>query len=97
MATYITLLKFTEQGLKAIKEGPSRLEKAKQLARTMGAEIKAFYLVQGSYDAVVFAEAPSDEVVARFSLAIGSLGNVRTETLRAFTEDEYRKMVSALP
>jgi len=97
MATYITLLKFTEQGLKAIKEGPSRLEKAKQLARTMGAEIKAFYLVQGSYDAVVFAEAPGDEVVARFSLAIGSLGNVRTETLRAFTEDEYRKMVSALP
>src|SRR6266849_3913501 len=62
-----------------------------------GAEIKSFYLVQGRYDAVVFADAPSDEVVARFSLAIGSLGNVHTETLRAFTEDEYRKMVSALP
>ncbi len=84
MATYITLLKFTEQGLKTIKEGPSRLERAKQLARSMGGRRS-------------FADAPSDEVVARFSLAIGSLGNVHTETLRAFTEDEYRKMVSALP
>jgi len=97
LATYITLLKFTDQGLQTIKEAPSRLERAKQLARTMGAEIKAFYLVQGRYDAVVFSEAPSDEVVARFSLAIGSLGNVHTETLRAFTEDEYRRIVAALP
>ena len=97
MATYITLLKFTEQGLKTIKEGPSRLEKAKQLARSMGAEIKSFHLVQGRYDAVVVSDAPSDEVVARFSLAIASLGNVHTETLRAFTEDEYRKMISGLP
>ncbi len=97
MATYITLLKFTDQGFKTIKEGPSRLERAKQVARSMGAEIKSFYLVQGRYDAVVFADAPSDEVVAKFSLAIGSLGNVHTETLRAFTEDEYRKIISALP
>src|SRR5216683_832393 len=74
-----------------------RLEKAKQLARSMGAEIKSFHLLQGRYDAVVFADAPSAEVVAKFSLAIGSLGNVHTETLRAFTEDEYRKIVSALP
>ncbi len=97
MATYITLLKFTDQGFKTIKEGPSRLERAKQIARSMGAEIKSFHLVQGRYDAIVFAEAPSDEVVARFSLAIGSLGNVHTETLRAFTEEEYRKIISALP
>ena len=97
MATYITLLKFTEQGLKTIKEGPSRLERAKQLARSMGAEIKSFHLVQGRYDAVVISEAPNDEVVTKFALVIGSLGNVRTETLRAFTEDEYRKIISALP
>ena len=97
MATYITLLKFTEQGRKTIKEGPSRLEKAKQLARSMGGELKSFYLVQGHYDAVTISEAPSDEVVTKFALAIGALGNIRTETLRAFTEDEYRKLVSALP
>jgi len=97
LATYITLLKYTDQGLKMIKEAPTRLEKAKQLARSMGAEIKSFYLVQGRYDAVVLSDAPSDEVVAKFSLAIGALGNVHTETLRAFTEEEYRRIVSALP
>jgi uncharacterized protein with GYD domain len=97
MATYITLLKYTEQGLKTIKESPSRLEKAKQLLRSMGGELKSFYLVQGRYDAVTISEAPNEEVVARFTLAIGAMGNVRTETIRAFTEDEYRKIVSALP
>src|SRR6266852_4285096 len=97
MATYITLLKYTEQGLKTIKESPSRLERAKQLLKSLGGELKSFHLVQGRYDAVVISEAPNDEVVTKFALVSGSLGNVRTETLRAFTEDEYRKIVSALP
>jgi uncharacterized protein with GYD domain len=97
MATYITLLKYTEQGLKTIKESPSRLEKAKQLLKSLGGALKSFHLVQGRYDAIVISEAPNDEVVTKFALATGSLGNVRTETLRAFTEDEYRKIVSALP
>ena len=96
MATYITLLKYTEQGLKTIKESPSRLERAKQLLKSLGGEVKSFHLVQGRYDAIVISEAPNDEVVTKFALT-GSLGNVRTETLRAFTEDEYRKIVSALP
>src|SRR2546428_5692647 len=97
MATYITLPKYTEQGLKTIKESPSRLEKAKQLLKSLGGELKSFHLVQGRYDAIVLSEAPNDEVVTKFALVTGSLGNVRTETLRAFTEDEYRKIVSALP
>lgn len=97
MATYISLLNYTEQGLKAIKESPSRLEKAKQLLRSLGGELKSFHLLQGRYDAIVVSEAPNDEVAAKFALVIGSLGNIRTETLRAFTEDEYRKIVSALP
>jgi len=97
MATYITLLKYTEQGLKTIKESPSRLEKAKQLLKSLGGELKSFHLVQGRYDAIVLSEAPNDEVVTKFALVTGSLGNVRTETLRAFTEDEFRKIVSALP
>ena len=54
-------------------------------------------LAQGRYDAVVISEAPSDEVAAKFALTIGAQGNVRTETVRAFTEDEYRKIVSGLP
>ena len=97
MATYITLLKFTEQGIKTIKESPSRLEKARKALKSLGGELKSFHLVQGRYDAIVITEAPNDEVLARFALAIGSQGNVRTETMRAFNEAEYRKIVSGLP
>ena len=97
MATYITLLKYTEQGIKAIKESPSRVEKARQLLKSLGGELKSFHLVQGRYDAVITLEAPNDEVVAKVALTIGAQGNVRTETTRAFTEEEYRKIISGLP
>lgn len=97
MATYISLLHFTEQGIKNIKESPARLENAKKAWKSMGAELKAFYLTLGQYDAVVVSEAPNDETVAKLALAIGALGNIGTETLRAFTEDEYRKLIAALP
>ncbi len=97
MATYIMLFRFTEQGIKNIKESPARVEAAKQAFRDMGAEVKEFYLVMGQYDTVFILEAPDDETVAKIALAISSLGNVRTETLRAFTEDEYRKIIAALP
>jgi uncharacterized protein with GYD domain len=63
----------------------------------MGAELKEFYLVSGRYDMVVIAEAPNYETVSKLALTIGSQGSVRTETLCAFTEDEYRKIISELP
>jgi len=97
MPTYITLMNFTQKGIESIKESPSRLDRAKEAARAAGGEIKAFYLTMGRYDAVVISEAPSDEAYATTMLAIASAGAVRTETLRAFTEDEYRKIVSAMP
>jgi len=97
MPTYISLLNFTQQGIEKIKESPARLDKARQAFKAMGAELKAFYLVMGRYDAVVISEAPNDETVGKLVLMIGAQGNVRTETLRAFTEDEYRKMIAALP
>jgi len=97
MPTYITLLRYTQQGIEKIKDGPTRLEAAKQSIRAMGGEIKAFYLVMGQYDAVVVSEAPDDETVARFVLANGARGFVRTETLRAFTEAQYREIVGQLP
>ncbi len=74
--------------------GFSEVSKAFQAAEV---ELKEFYLVMGRYDMVVVAEAPDDETVANLALAIGSAGAIRTETLRAFTEDEYRKIVAALP
>ncbi|GAH58941.1 unnamed protein product [marine sediment metagenome] len=97
MATYIILLRFTQQGIKNIKESPDRVDAAKQTFRAMGAEVKEFYSVMGKYDTVLVVEAPDDETIAKLTLAIGSLGNVRTETLRAFTEDEYRKIIADLP
>jgi len=97
MATYIVLLNYTQQGIQKIKESPARLEAAKKAFRAMGAELKQWYLVMGRYDAVVIAEAPNDETVAKLALATGALGAVRTETLRAFTEEEYRKIIAALP
>jgi uncharacterized protein with GYD domain len=97
MNTYISLIHFTQAGVEKIKDGPKRLEDVKKAFKSAGAEMKAFYLVMGQYDAVVISEAPNDETGAKVGLAIGSKGYVRTETLRAFTEDEYRKIVSALP
>ena len=97
MATYITLFRLTQQGIGNIKESPARLDAAKQAARAMGGEVKAFYLVMGQYDGVIITEAPDDEAVTKLLLATGSLGNVRTETLRAYTEDEFRKIIAALP
>jgi uncharacterized protein with GYD domain len=97
MATYIVLLRYTQQGVEKIKESPARLDAAKKAFQAMGAELKQWYLVMGRYDAVVVGEAPDDETVAKLALAIGSQGSIRTETLRAFTEDEYRKIIAALP
>jgi uncharacterized protein with GYD domain len=97
MPTYITLVKFTEKGVADIKHGPDRLAAAKQRARERGGEIKAFYLTMGQYDAVVVTEAPNDETAVAGLLAGASQGYIRTETLRAFTEDEYKKIVAALP
>ena len=97
MPTYITLLRFTQQGVANIKESPDRLDRSKEAAKAAGDELKAFYNKMGHYDAVVISEARSDEAHATSMLAVGAAGAVRTETLRAFTEDEYRKIIAALP
>lgn len=97
MATYITLMKFTQKGAENIRGGPARLDKAKKLFSSMGAEIKAFYLVMGSYDAISITEEPDDKTAAKIRLTIGSQGNVSTETLRAFTEEEYKDIIKGIP
>ncbi len=97
MGTYITLIRYTQQGVQNIKESPARLDAAKKAFRSMGAELKGFYLTMGQYDAVVVSEGPDDETVVKVALSIGSKGAVRTETLRAFTEEEYRKIIGELP
>jgi uncharacterized protein with GYD domain len=95
--TYISLLRYTQQGIGGIKQGPTRLEAAKQAYKKAGGELKAFYLTIGQYDAVAIAELPDDTALARMALALGGMGNVRTETLRAFNEAEFRNIVGELP
>jgi uncharacterized protein with GYD domain len=97
MPTYISLMHFTEEGVKSIKDSPARLDGAKKAFQSMGAELKEFYLTLGQYDAVVVSEAPDEETGTKLALMIGSQGSIRTETFRAFTEEEYRKLISALP
>ena len=97
MPTYVLLTQYTQQGIEKIKDSPARLDRAKQAFKSVGAEIKAFYLTMGQYDIVLVVEAPDDNTVAKLALSIGSLGSVRTQTLRAFTEDEFRKLIAGLP
>ena len=97
MPTYVVLLRFTQQGVESIKEGPKRLDAAKQRFREAGAEMKAWYLVMGGYDAVAIIEAPNDEVMTRLTMSTAAMGFVRTETLRAMSEADYRKIVSSMP
>ena len=97
MPTYVSLINYTDQGIRNIKDSPKRLDAAKKLLKDMGGELKAVYLTMGSYDLVTVAEAPNDETVAKFVLTLASAGNVRTVTMKAFPEAEYRKLVSTLP
>lgn len=97
MPTYIALLRYTQKGIETIKDGPARMDAAKKTFAAAGATIKASFLTMGQYDAVAIVEAPDDMTVARLALAGGAQGNFRTETLRAFTEDEMRKIIASLP
>jgi len=97
MPTYIMLMRYTQQGIEKIKEGPSRLDASKKIFESKGAKVKDFYLVMGQYDTVAVIEAPDDETMSNLALGVASKGAVRTETLRAYTEDEFRKIVAGIP
>jgi len=96
MGHYITLIRYTQQGAAKIKESPARLDRAKKAAEAAGGKIHSWYLTMGKYDAVIVSEFPNDEATAKFMLSTGSMGNVTTQTLKAFTEAEYRKIVASL-
>jgi uncharacterized protein with GYD domain len=96
MPTYVMLVNWTEQGIRNISEGPKRLDTAKALLKDMGGEVMSVYLTMGLYDLVVTYDAPDDAVAARFALALGKIGNVRTTSLKAFPEQAYRQIVASL-
>lgn len=96
MPTYITLLKWTQQGVAKAKESPKRLDAGRKAFKKLGVEIKDTYLTMGRYDLVCVVEGPDDETVATALISLGSQGNVETETLKAFNEKQYRKILGSL-
>jgi uncharacterized protein with GYD domain len=97
MPTFIMTLNWTEQGLRAVKEHPTRSQAAKELAKKCGVEIKQVYITSGEHDLLVIVESPNGDNVAKFALATSAQGNVRTTTARAWPESEFHKLLSELP
>jgi uncharacterized protein with GYD domain len=97
LSKYIILFRFTQKGIENIKDSPARVEKAKKIFQDMNAKVEEFYALMGRYDTMFIVEAPDDETIVKAAATIGSLGNVQTETLRAFTEEEFRNIIEALP
>ena len=97
MATYVTLAKWTEQGIRNVKDAPKRMEAFERALTSAGGKLKDMYMLMGEYDLLVVTEAPNEEVVAKLTLATGMLGNVRTMTSRAFSRDETTRIIQSLP
>ena len=97
MGLYIGLYKLTEQGIKNIKDAPARIEKGIKAAESMGAKVLGFYSTLGEYDYVGIADFPNDETVAAYLLSLGSTGYVRTTTMKAFSVEQFNKIVGKLP
>jgi uncharacterized protein with GYD domain len=96
MATYINLASWTDQGIKNIKDAPQRIDVFRKTVEAAGGKLTGFYVTMGQYDIVTIIDAPSDEAMANIALNTGSKGSVRTETFKAFTEDQFRTMVGKM-
>ena len=96
MATFVMLASFTEQGVRNVKETAKRADAFRQMAEKVGVTIRDIYWTLGPYDVVAVGEAPDDETATALSLSLASLGNVRTQTLRAFSRDEIDAIVKKM-
>ena len=97
MATYVALVNFTDQGVRHIQQTTERAKALINAAKNLGVKIKDIYWTMGAFDAVFTADAPDEETIAAFTLSVGSLGNIRTQTLRAFSADEMSKILAKVP
>ena len=97
MPTFIQSLNWSEQGIRAIQDAPKRPQTDRELAKKVGVEMKQVYLTSGDNDLLVIVDAPNGDNVAKFALALGALGNVRTRTARAWPESEFQQLISELP
>ncbi len=96
MATYVTLANFTDQGIRSVKDSPDRLAAFRAMADKLGIAIKSVHYTVGTYDIVTVVEG-SDEAVTAALLKLGSLGNIRTQTLRAFSPEEIKGIIGKMP
>jgi len=97
MANYVALVNFTDQGVRQIRQTTERAKALVNAASNLNVKIKEIYWTMGIYDAVITAEAPDDETVTAFAMSMGSLGNIRTQTLRAFAADEIKRILEKIP
>jgi uncharacterized protein with GYD domain len=97
MATYIALVNFTDQGVRHIRQTTDRAKALVKAGSNLGVAIKNIYWTLGCYDAVFTAEAPDDDAIAAFAISMSSLGNIRTQTLRAFSAEEMNKILEKVP
>ncbi len=96
MPTYVSLLNFTDQGIRTVTETLERAEKAAEIAQRHGARLEQVYRTVGPYDLVAIIEAPDDESATCALLEMGSWGNIRTTTLRAFEREEMSRIIERL-
>jgi|SRR5437016_551003 len=96
MGTYIVLSNFTDQGIRNVKDTGKRSDAVRELAKKFGVTVKDFYWTLGSYDVVAIFEAPDDASMTAFGLAIGTQGNVRTQTLRAYSRQDLNTILTKL-
>jgi uncharacterized protein with GYD domain len=96
MLTYVVLVNFTDQGIRNVKDSPKRAEAFRQMAKTFGATLKEFYWTQGRHDIITIVEAPDEASATALNLSLGALGNVRTESLRAFSAAEMMEIVGKM-
>jgi uncharacterized protein with GYD domain len=96
MATYVVLAQFTDQGIRTVRNSAQRATQAAEMARAFGCEMKQIYWTLGTYDIVTVVEARDEQSFMSFGLALGSAGNIRTQTLRAFSKDEFSALLDKL-
>ncbi|RQH05338.1 GYD domain-containing protein [Paraburkholderia dinghuensis] len=97
MGTYVVLAQFTDQGIRTVKNSPQRAAQTAEMGKAFGCEVKDIYWTLGQYDLTIILEAKDDESLTAFGLALGSAGNVRTQTMRAFNKTEFSALISKLP
>lgn len=96
MVTYVVLANFTDQGIRNVKDSPKRADAYKEMAKTFGVTVREIVWTQGRYDVVTVVEAPDESAAMSLSLSLCALGNVRTETLRAFSAAEMTTIVGKM-